>query len=212
MRTKTVTAAVLALALLGACSGGDDDDGAVADDSTTTTAAVDLDSLLLTPDDLATGDALDAAWIIGDVSAGVEIELPECLIEAPTGATHAEAKLVTDNALKLPSLEEDLSVYEGDAAAEAFTAAATRLDACVADFVFQGTPAAGAIDRLPLTLPGDQSAAWRTTVAIAGVDVAITTIHVQADDHELSLVHVGTGTPEPTVLEGYATKAVAKLG
>jgi hypothetical protein len=211
MRSKTVAGAVLAIALLGACGGGDDDSDAV-DESTTTTAAVDLDAALLTPEDLATGDALDAGWIVGDVSAGVEIDLPDCLIETPSGGTHAEAKLVTDNDLKLPSLEEDLSSYDGGGSADAFTAAATRLDACDPTFVFQGTPATGTIDRLPLTIDADESAAWRTTVNIAGVDVAITTIHVVEGDIELSFVHVDTGTPDAAVLEGYVTKALAKLG
>jgi hypothetical protein len=212
MPAKTVAIVVLALALLGACSSGDDDGGAVADESTTTTEALDLDAALLTPEDLATGDALDAGWVVGDVSAGVEIDLPDCLLETPSGGTHAEAKLVTNNDLKLPSFEEDLSAYEGDGAADAFTAAATRLDGCAPEFVFQGTPSTGAIERLPLTIAADQSAAWNTTVSIAGVDVSITTIHVVAGDHELSFVHVNTGPPDATVLEGYVSKALAKLG
>src|SRR5688572_10389679 len=134
MRSKTVAGAVLGLALVGACSSGDDDDAGTVDESTTTTEAIDLEAALLTPEDLATGDALDVGWLAGDVSAGVEIDLPECILEAPTGGTHAEAKLVTNNDLKLPSLEEDLSVYDGAEATAAFTAAATRLDACVPEF------------------------------------------------------------------------------
>jgi hypothetical protein len=62
-----------------------------------------------------------------------------------------------------------------------------------------------------MSLGGDQSAAWRTTVTIAGVGVSITNVHVQQGDDALALTHVDAGTPEVTVIEGFVTKALAKL-
>lgn len=202
--------------LVGGLAGCGGDDGGSGDDVATTTtvdAAAELEGVLLTPEDLASDDPLDAPWIEGDPSAGVDIDLPECVLEEPPAdaTASAEVRLVTQNDLKLPSLEEDVSVFDGSGAADAFAAAEARLDGCTPTFVFQGTPSDGTIERLPLTLPGEQAAAWRTTVEIAGTAVSITNIHVQDDDHELALTHVDLGTPDPAVLEGYATQALSKL-
>jgi hypothetical protein len=209
-------AAMAAVILLGACGGGDDDDAAEPEDdpTSTTDGSVALEATLLTPADLDTGNDLDATWAVGDVSEGVDIQLPECLVEtAADGATaSAETKLVTETDLKLPSLEQDVAAFDAGGAAAAFEAATARLDGCTPEFVYQGTPAMGAIARLPLTLGGEQSAAWRTTVTIAGAGVSITTVHLQDGDLEASLVHVDLGTPDPAVLEGYVAKALAKLG
>ncbi|MDQ2650591.1 MAG: hypothetical protein M3Z03_13715 [Actinomycetota bacterium] len=207
--------AVVGVALvgaLGACGG--DDSGEAEATTTTADLGAPLEAAVLTPEDLASDDPLDAAWVVGDVSAGVDIELPACVLEEPPAGAlaSAEARLVTQNDLKLPSLEEDVSVFEGSGAADAFAAAGERLDSCDPTFVFGGTPSVGAIDRLALTLPGEQSAAWRTTVTIAGTGVAITNIHIQDGDHELALTHVDLGEPNPAVLEGYATLALSKLG
>lgn len=215
---KAVAAALVTAGLLAGCGG--DDGGATADPApeatTTTEAAFDpaaFAALVLTPDDLATGDSLDVGWVVGDVSAGVDIELPECVLEeTPADATAtAESKLVTDNDLKLPSLEEDLGLFPAGGAAAAFEAAGARLNACDPTFVFQGAEAVGQIAPITLALGGDRSAAWRTTVTIAGAAVSITNVHVQQGDYELSLVHVDLGTPDPTLIEGFAAKALAKL-
>jgi hypothetical protein len=211
--------ALAALVALGACGGGgDDDDGAGAADPTSTTEGAaaleaELEDRLLTPEDLTTGNPLDAAWAVGDVSQGVDIDLPDCLVEGPVEGALASAgtKLVTVTDLKLPSVEHALSAFEGDGAVGAFEAAEARLDGCQAGFAYQGTPAVGQIERLPLTLGGERAAAWRTTVTIAGAGVAITTVHVQEGDHELSLVHVDLGVPDPVLLEGYVAKALVKL-
>ena len=214
-----LVAGVSMASVLAAC-GGDDSGTVEGDDAATTTTAdttaelqAALDAAVLTPEDLSTGDSLDAGWALGDVSAGVDIELPSCVVEEPPAGAlaSAEARLVTQNDLKLPSLEEDLSVFEGEGAAEAFAAAEERLDACDPTFVYQGAEAVGVIERLELTLPGEQSAAWRTTVTIAGAGVSITNMHIQDGDHELVLTHVDIGTPDPALLEGFATKALAKL-
>ena len=207
-------AALAAVALLGACGGDDDDAAEPGDEPTSTTdGSAALDAALLTPADLDTGNDLDATWAVGNVSEGVDIQLPECLVEtAADGATaSAETKLVTETDLKLPSLEQDLAAFDAGGAAAAFDAAAARLDGCTPEFVYQGTPAMGAIARLPLTLGGERSAAWRTTVTIAGAGVSITTVHLQVGDVEAALVHVDLGTPDPAVLEGYVGKALAKL-
>ena len=215
-RIRAAAAAITALALLAACGGGDDDDAEPT--STTDPGAVleaELEDRLLTVEDVTTGNALDAAWAVGDVSEGVDIELPDCLVEEPDDAALATAgtKLVTQTDFKLPSVEHAVAAYDdSEAAAAAFTAAAARLDGCVPEFVYQGTPSMGEIARLPLTLGGEQAAAWRTTVTIAGAGVSITTVHVQEGDHETSLVHVDLGTPEPALLEGYVSTALAKLG
>jgi hypothetical protein len=211
---RFVLIAGLSLAtVLAACGGDDAGSGDVGATTTTTVSGPDLDAALLTPADLNTGDALDAQWAEGDVAAGVDIKLPECVVEAaPDGAkASAEAHLVTQNDFKLPSLEEDIASFTGTGATDAFEAAAARLDACEPTFTFQGTESVGAIERLALTLPGDQSAAWRTTVTIAGAGVSITNIHLQQGDVELALTHVDLGTPDPAVLEGFATTALAKL-
>ena len=208
-------AAVLAVLLLAACGGGGDSSS---DDTTTTTvdrtaAKADLTGRLLTPADLAPSDPLDKKWLVGDVAEGVDIQLPSCVVEEidPKAIAGAEAKLVLDSPLHLPSLEEGIDTYAKGGAETAFAAAEQRLDGCTPEFVYQGTPSAGHIERLPLTLPGTESAAWRTTVTIAEAPVAITSIHVRQGDVELSLVHVDIGTPDVAVLEGYAAKAVAKL-
>lgn len=216
---RSLRIVVLAAAVLtAACGGGDDDDGAVA---SSTTAAVDdaavtsaLRGQLLALEDLATDDPLDTPWVAGDVQEGVDIELPGCVVEEPLADAlgGVEGKFVTQSDLKLPSLEEDLARYEdADGAAAAFDAAVARLDGCTPVFVFQGTPSDGSIERLALTLPGEQSAAWRTTVTIAGAVVSVTTIHVQQGDLELVLVHTDLATPDPAALEGYAAKAAARL-
>lgn len=216
VQTRKLAAAALSLALLAAC-GGDDDSSA---DAPTTTAdpsaaaTAELEAALLTPADLDTGNDLDAGWDVGDVSAGVDIELPDCVVEAEDEAAAASAatKLVTKNDLKLPSLEEYLAQHDDAAgAAAALTAASERLDACQPEFVFQGEPAQGTTARLPLTLGGDQSAAWRTTVTIAGANVAITNIHVVQGDVALAMVHVDLGNPDAALVESYVTKALAKL-
>lgn len=204
--------AVLTVGMLAACGGGGD---SKADPTTTTTDGTNaLEARLLSAEDLATDDALDAGWEEGDVSEGVDIKLPDCVQEEPgDGATtSAEIKLVTISDLHLPSLEEDLSAFEDGGAEEAFAAAVARLDACDPAFEYQGAPAAGHIERLPLTLGGDQSMAWRTTVTIAGAPVAITNIHLQQGNLELALTHVDIGTPDPAEMESIAAAALAKLG
>lgn len=217
---RTVVASgLVVVGLLAGCGGDDSGDGdKAADEPTATTvdtAATQaaLDAAVLTPEDLSTGDALDVAWAEGSVSDGVDIQLPECVVEVPgAGAVaSAEAQLVSQTAFKLPSVEEDLSAYEGSGAADAFDAAVARLDGCEPTFVFEGTESPATIERLKLTLPGEQSGAWRTIVTIAGQGVAITSIHIQDGDHELALVHVDLGTPDPAAIEGIVTKAFTKL-
>ena len=222
VHAKKLAAAVLSLALLAACGGDDGGDETAPDAADTSTTADDgaaaaeeaLQDRLLTPTDLATGNDLDAGWEVGDVSAGVDIELPACVVEAVDGAAAAGAstKLVTKNDFKLPSIEEYVGTYDAGAATAAFEAAAARLDACQPEFVYQGTPSMGAIERLPLTLPGEHSGAWRTTVTIAGAGVSITNVHLVQGDLEVALVHVDLGTPDPALLESIVATAAAKLG
>lgn len=216
---SALASGLVVVTVLAGCGGDDSGSGdGAADDPTTTTvdnaaAQAALEAAVLTPADLSSGDALDVPWIEGSVSDGVDIKLPECVVEAPgSGAVaSAEATLVSQNDFKLPSVEEDLSLYEDSGAADAFAAAVTRLDECTPTFVFQGTESPATIERLRLTLPGEQSAAWRTSVTIAGAGVAITSIHIQDGDHELALVHVDLGSPDPAAIEGIVAKAFAKL-
>lgn len=204
MRIGTfVIAASVALA---ACGGGGDG-ASEAEPTTTVDVAAALETQLLTAEDLATDDPLDAGWEVGDVASGVDIQLPECLLEAPDDA--AEVKLVSKTDLKLPSLEEDLARPDDPAAS--FEEAAAWLDGCTPEFVFGGAPATGTIERLPIEVGGEQSGAWRTSVTIAGVPVSITNIHIQEGDEHLSLVHVDGGVPDSTVLEGLAATALTKM-
>jgi hypothetical protein len=215
MRSLRIVALVAAVTLAAACSGGDDDDGAAASSTTAEPAATtaDLEARLLTLEDLAPESSLDAAWLQGDVAEGVDIQLPGCVVEEPLeGAVGAvEAKFVRDTVFKLPSIEEDLAEYEGTGAADAFAAAGARYDGCTPEFVFEGAPSVGTVERLPLTLGGEQSAAWRISVTIAETAISITSIHVQQGDLELSLVHVDVGVPIPADLEAIAAKAIGKL-
>lgn len=213
-RFRLATALVL-VALLSACGGGAKKEAAAPTtilDTAKLKAA--LEARLLTPADLATGDSLDVGWEPGDAGGGVDIQLPDCVQEnAGTGAvTSAAQDLIMKTDLKLPAVQEDLSSYAPGGAAKAFTAAASRLDGCQPTFVFQGTPSAGKIERLPLTVGTGQSQAWRTTVTIAGAAVSITSIHAQQGDVEMALVHVDLGTPDPAALEALGAKALAKLG
>lgn len=205
---------VVGALVLGACGG--DDSSSPSDESTTTTASsgADVDSMLLVPEDLNTGDALDAKWLAGDVSEGVDIVLPGCIDEellAPAPAD-GQAKLVTENEFKLPSVEQHIGAWTGDGARAAYDAAVARLDACDPQFAFEGTPSQGSISRLDLPTVGDESLAWRTVVTIAGAEVNITSIHVLAGDLEMSLVHTDITTPDPAVLARILTTAAGKLG
>lgn len=203
--------AISAVGLLAACGG--DDSTAIPDSSTSSTVPPpDLTQLVLAPTDLNSGDALDAQWEVGDVSEGVDIVLPECVVEEPgdKAIASAEAKLVTVSPLHLPSVEEDLSAFGPDDAAKAFAAAELRLDDCAPQFVYQGEPVDGTIERLPLTLGGDQAAAWRTSVTIGGAAVSITSMHIVSGNLGVALVHVDVGVPDTSVLEGLAATALAK--
>ena len=211
---RTLAGVLVSVSLLAACGGS----SSTAAKATTTTvdaaaAKAALTARLLTPADLATGDALDAGWEPGDVSKGVDIKLPACVQEAPgaQATTGAEIRLVTKNNLHLPSLQEDLSSFAPGGAATELATATKRLDACVPAFVFQGAPATGAIQRLPFTVAGATALAWRTTVTIAGAGVSITNVHLVKGDTELALIHVDLGTPDIAVLQAFATKALAKL-
>jgi hypothetical protein len=214
VRPVRLAAGSLALSVLAACGGG----GSAAKAPSTTVdraaAQAALATKVLTPADLATGDVLDAGWAVGNVSDGVDIKLPACVQEAAGAGSVASARsdLVTKTNLKLPAIQEQLSSYAGDGAAKAFAAAQARLDGCKPTFVFQGSPAAGQIQRISLPVPGATSTAWRTTVTIAGTQVALTSIHIEKGDLEVGLVHVDLGHPDPAVLTGLATKALAKLG
>ena len=214
-----MASALLAIVTIGACGGGGGGDKGSAADTTSTTEDVTaltaaLASRALTPADLATGDSLDVGWSEGDVTQGVDITLPDCVVEKPGSAAEASSstKLVTNNDLHLPAIEQGVAQYADGGAEKAFADAAARLDACEPTFVFQGESVQGTTERLPLDVPGDQAAAWRTTVTIAGAPVSVTTIHVQDGDLEVSLVHTDLGTPDPAVLDALAAKAVAKLG
>lgn len=214
MRSLRTPALAAAVVLLAACGGGDDDDASPSTTIEPVVVVADLDGMLLTLADLAPDDPLEAAWLEGKVDDGVDIQLPDCLIEDPgvEALGSAEATFVRDTPFKLPSLEQDLSQYaDAAAAAEAFEVAADRLDGCVPEFVFEGTPSSGTIARLPLTLGGDESAAWRTTITIAETAISITSIHLVEGDLELSFVHVDAGIPDPAVLEGHVAMALAKL-
>jgi hypothetical protein len=211
---KSLVALVVVVALLGACSSGDDDTAA---DGTTTTAAGasqgDVDAALLVAADLASDDPLDGVWLVGDVAEGVDIVLPECIDEELLDPAPADgaAKFVTQSDLKLPSLEQHIGGYSGDGAAAAFDAAVARLDGCEPEFTFQGTPSSGVIERLELPALGDESAAWHTTVTIAGTSVDITSFHVRDGDLEMSLVYTFVGTPDTAVIADLFTRAAAKL-
>jgi hypothetical protein len=201
--------------VLAACGG---DDGGAADATTTTAAAgpskAELATKLLTPEDLATGDSLDVGWSAGDASDGVDIGLPKCVDEDQFDtAQTAVAKLVTNSPLKLPALEEHVTAYADAAAVDAaMNAAATRLDDCVPKFDFEGTPSTGTIGRLDLPAMGDGVEAWRTTVEIAGTQVAITNAYVQRGDLVAAFVHVDGGTPDPATIAALLQKGVDKLG
>lgn len=206
------------VALLAACGGGGGDDDPAASDSTQPTVDVarqtELEGRLLVAADLDTGDSLDVGWEAGDVSAGVDIQLPGCVEEAAgAGAVaSATAKLVQKTALHLPSLQETLSAFGSDGATTAFDAAAQRLDACTPTFVFQGVSSTGTIERMAIAAAGDRSQAWRTVVTIAGTEVSITNVHVIVGDTEVALVHVDGGRPEAAVIDGLVAKVLAKLG
>lgn len=210
---KLCVVLVVAIALAGGCSSGDD---ASSEDTTTTSAGApskdESASRLLVVEDLASSDALDAPWVEGDVSEGVDITLPSCIDEDPISTDDtAAAKFVTQNDLKLPSLEQHITGYAGSGAQDAFDEAARRLDGCDPQFVFQGEPAVGTIERIDLPGLPAGAAAWRTAVTIAGAQVAITTVHVVAGEYEMSLVHVDIGNPDPATIGGFVTKAAAKL-
>ena len=205
------TAAVLVVALALAACGGDDSSSS---DDTTTTTSVDVDAMLLVPEDLNSDDALDAKWLVGDVSEGVDITLPDCIDEelldpAPADGT---AKLVRETEFKLPSVEQHVGAWTGNGAKAAYDAAIARLDACDPQFTYQGAPSAGTIARFDLPAVGDESVAWRTNVTIAGAPISITSIHVLVGDVEMSIVHTDLNTPDPAELARIATTAAAKLG
>lgn len=212
MIKKTLLVLVAGAMALAAC-GGDDSTAS----STTTTAAgpskAELTALLLTPADLGTGDALDAKWATGDVSDGVDITLPKCVDEDQfDGSSTVVAKLVTDNPLKLPALEEHLTAYADRAAADAsLKAAATRLDGCAPEFIFQGTTSKGTIARLEVPSLGDATEAWRTTVEIAQTQVAITNVYTRVGNDVVSFVHVDAGNPDVTAITALFQKGVDKL-
>jgi hypothetical protein len=204
------TAAVLVVALALAACGGDDSSSS---DDTTTTTSVDVDAMLLVPEDLNSDDALDAQWAVGDVSQGVDIVLPDCIDEellapAPTDGT---AKLIRQTEFKLPSVEQHIGAWAGDGAKAAYDAAVARLDACDPQFTYQGAPSAGTIARFDLPAVGDESVAWRTNVTIAGAPVSITSIHVLVGDVEMSIVHTDLNTPDPAELAQIAATAADKL-
>lgn len=211
---RSVALCAVVVALVSGCSSGDDSSS---EETTTTSAAAapskeDAAARLLVLADLASADALDAPWVAGDVSEGVDITLPSCIDEDAVATDDtAAAKFVTQNDLKLPSLEEHLTGYAGDGASDAFDAAAARLDGCDPEFVFQGEPAVGTISRLDLPGLPPGAAAWRTAVTIAGAQVAITSVHLVDGDWEMSLVHVDIGTPDPAKLADLANDAAAKL-
>lgn len=213
---KKVLLVLAAGAMVVAACGGDDGDSA---DATTTTAAAgpskaELTAKLLTADDLATGDPLDVGWSAGDLSEGVDIELPKCVDEDQfdTAGT-AVAKLVTNSPLKLPALEEHVTGYADAAAVDvAMNAAATRLDDCTPEFDFEGTPSTGEIDRLEMPAMGDAVEAWRTTVEIAGTQVAITNAYVQKGDRIAAFVHVDGGNPDTAAISALLQKGIDKLG
>jgi hypothetical protein len=215
--TKKVLLVLAAGAMVLAACGGDD--GGSADATTTTTAAAgpskaELTAKVLTPDDLATGDSLDVGWSAGDVSDGVDIGLPECVDQDHFDtARTAVAKLVTNSPLKLPALEEHLTAYADAGALDAaMNAAADRLDACTPEFDFEGTKSSGTIDRLELPSMGDGVEAWRTTVEIAGTQVAITNAYVQKGDLIAAFVHVDGGTPDTATIAALLQKGIDKLG
>lgn len=214
MRGKLVAVA-LVIAVLGACGGGDDDDAT--DPTTTTTEAgptkADAAAHVLLLEDFASADALDAKWEEGDVTAGVPIELPACIDEELQETdTTALAKFVTVNEFHLPSVDQRVTAYAGDGAAEAFDAAVARLDGCAEpEFIYDGAPAKGTTLRLDLPAAGDRSQAWRTTVTIAGAQVSITTMHVVQDDLEMSIVHTDIAQPDQAKLEALLEKATARL-
>jgi hypothetical protein len=204
------TAAVLVVALALAACGGDDSSSS---DDTTTTTSVDVDAMLLVPEDLNSDDALDAKWLVGDVSEGVDITLPDCIDEELLDPAPADgkAKLVRETELKLPSVEQHVGAWTGDGAKAAYDAAVARLDACDPQFTYQGAPSAGTIARFDLPAVGDESVAWRTNVTIAGAPVSITSIHVLVGDVEMSIVHTDLNTPDPAELGQIVTTAADKL-
>lgn len=209
---KVVASLVAVVALVGAC-GGDDSSSSSEEPVDEGPPQSLVDASLLTVEDLASDDPLDAPWIVGDVAEGVDIVLPDCIDEELLAAAPAdgEAKFVTQNDLKLPSIEQHVGGYPGQGSKAAFNAAVERLDACEPEFTYQGTPSTGTMARLELPTFGDESAAWRLTVTIAGTDVAITTLHVWAGDLEMSIVHTDVGTPDVATLTALFTKAADKL-
>lgn len=212
MRSK-LAAVLVSVAVLAGC-GGDDGDAAGRSTTTTEAPAPAAASRLLTLDDFASDDPLDAPWEEGDVAAGVEIVLPDCIDEeaVATDAT-AVAKFVTVSELKLPSLDQTVTAHDDEAAAEAaFAAAVARLDGCTDPvFTYQGEPTAGTVVPHDLPALGDESKAWRTTVTIVGTPVQITTVHVRVGSFETSLVHTDISQPDDAKIADLAAKAAAHL-
>ena len=150
---KTIAAVLVVALALAACATSDDSSS----DDTTTTTSVDVDAMLLVPGDLNSDDALDAKWRVGDVSEGVDIELPACIDEEllDPAPVDGKAKLVRETEFKLPSVEQHIGAWTGDGAKAVFDAAVARLDACDPQFTFEGAPSAGTIARLDLPAVGD---------------------------------------------------------
>jgi hypothetical protein len=215
MGTKvSALAAVLVLAV-SACGGSDDASGSSDTNGASAPSKVEVAAHLLTVADLPTPDALDAPWEVRDVTEGVEIQIPACLDEDRLAGDHtAQAKLAKVTDFHLPSLEQQITGYPDDAGARtAYDAAAARLDGCAnPEFVYQETPSAGAITPLDLGVDlGPRAKAWRTTVTIAGAQIAVTTIHVAKGNLEMSIVYTDIGNPDTATIAGYASTATGKM-
>jgi hypothetical protein len=170
--------------------------------SVSTTAAPNVQSLLLSINDLPTG------WTV-DNSANSPGSLSCVPADLAHGSLHHADISFAQNG-SLPILDESLGIWAS--AASVFAGGVTALNRCKAfTTTGSGTNYSGTLGAMSSPTYGDQSAAYNANLTIQGLDVNEGFVVVRKGSYIALVVLGDIGSLDSPTLQEFVTKAVAKI-
>lgn len=171
-------------------------------------SAADLKGMLLTVSDLPTGWSVDnsSKSSADDTTNGFACMQP--IEDENKNLPNAGITFVQGS---LPQMVEGLT-YDGPTVAKRFDDAVKTLDGCTdVSIASNGQTAKGSIGAMSFPTVGDESAAYAANLDLGGVSVGIDLVIARKGDVALVMFLVDGGSPDTTMLQTSATKALAKV-
>jgi hypothetical protein len=217
---RRLTAIALVLLLAGAAAACGDDDDAASTGGGGLPSERELETMLLTVDDLPPGWSIDRSSDDEDDEDEDESDdegQPECLKEAEEDLSHESADVELVHGEDFPALEEELETFDPDEIAEELDRAIAKIDSCDEfDTTASGIALHGRIERVAdFPKVGDESATWSMELGAEGIAFEFLVTYFREGPVGGSLTYGELGTADRdlyrTVVEAAADKVADKL-